>query len=175
MMAAAACRSIDVSVGSHPAGSVLRLPRPSLVPSSCLPPLLCLLCHNVRSFWPCGRWLLSVWCRRDACRVAGRFFRLRASLVHRAGPCWSSELHRLNVFDGVCALVGAFWCLDGDIVVFCSSGSSSTAASCISSFCAFVGDFSFFRRYQVLSRWCHCRRSCFPCFRGCLLDLLLQQ
>ena len=48
----------------------------------------------------------------------------------------------LDVSDGVCAFVGAFWCLDGDIVVFCSRGSCTfTAASCISSFCAFVGDF----------------------------------
>ena len=31
----------------------------------------------------------------------------------------------------------------GDIVVFCSSGSMFTAASCISSFCASVGDFPF--------------------------------
>ena len=36
----------------------------------------------------------------------------------------------------------AFWCPDGDIVVFCS-GSLITAALRISSFCAFVADFSF--------------------------------
>ena len=37
-----------------------------------------------------------------------------------------------DVFDGVCALVGAFSCPDGDIGVCCSSG-SYTAAVCISS------------------------------------------
>ena len=47
-------------------------------------------------------------------------------------------LNYVHVSDGVCALVGAFWCLDGDIGVYCSS-SSSTAAVCISSLCAFVG------------------------------------
>ena len=83
-------------------------------------------------------------------------------------------LNNVDVFDGVCALVGVFWCLDGDIEVYCSSG-SYTAAVCISSLCAFVGDSSSFRRYPVLSRWCHrCCWSC-PCFSGCLLDLRVQQ
>ena len=47
-------------------------------------------------------------------------------------------LNYVVVFDGVCALVETFWCLDGDIAIYCSS-SSSTAAVCICSLCAFVG------------------------------------
>ena len=57
-------------------------------------------------------------------------------------------LNYVLVSDGVCALVRAFWCLDGDIGVYCSSSSSSTAAVCISSLCAFVGISSFLEGIQ---------------------------
>ena len=51
---------------------------------------------------------------------------------------WS--MLQVDAFDGDFALVGVFWCLVGDITVHCSSG-SYIAVMCISSLCAFVGDF----------------------------------
>ena len=43
---------------------------------------------------PCRRQLLSVWCRRDACRVAGRLIRLRVLALCRAGDCWCAQFLR---------------------------------------------------------------------------------
>ena len=67
----------------------------------------------------------------------------------------------VDVFDGVCALVATFWCLDGDIGVLCSSR-SFTPAVCISSLCAFVGDVPFLEGIQCFLKWCHRRCRCCP-------------
>ena len=71
-----------------------RDPRRCLRHASCL--CLCLLCHLVRSSWPCGRQLPS------ACwllRPSPRCWPLRSSscsLDCRAGVCWNSEPPRLG-------------------------------------------------------------------------------
>ena len=142
-MAAAACGSTVVSVASHPAGLVVRLPRPSLLPSSCLPPLpLTTLPPRAVTLTLRAAVAFSL----VEPRRLPRYWSVRSS-------SWSilqdfaGVLNYVDMFDGVCALVGAFWCLDGDIVVFCSCG-CNTAASCISSFCAFVGDFPFVEGIQ---------------------------
>ena len=101
-------------------------------------------------------------------------------------PSWSLPSETLCFSEGVCALAGVYWCVDGDFTIFCSCGSCMWSAASSSSLGALPGDFSFLEGIvrlldgvlafafvlgllsrQQLQRWCttqqlHCDCEGFP-------------
>ena len=180
--AAAACRCNIVTAASHTAAGFSGAIAAFLVVAFVLLAAFAFVhsCHCVRSLWPCRRQLLSVWCRRDACRVAGRLVRLRALALCRAGDLLvctvSADLDDLNLFyviDGLCTfcqrLLVCRWCVQHlpklrQLHLFSLHHAAASVRLWVS--------LSFLEVCHQLSTWCARLCSRRPLFSWCLQHLL---